>query len=197
LVYAAGAAAALAVVGVAAVLLILNRGDSPPESQHPAQGEEFTAVAPWRLEIRDNISGMDNGCSVILTNTDGQQIPVPTGVFGTKSFQMHETGSFRWTANDPGCLVIQRSGAGKAVLPFAHERGGDTDAFEAAGPVAVEVVNFYGNPECKFELHDAADGRLLDFDSVRQGGGTLLLDPGGRSQVYLASLYCAARLSAG
>jgi len=197
LIYVAGAAAVLA-AGAAAALLLPDRGDTPRDGGRPGQGE-FTAASPWRLVIRDNILGMDNGCTVTVTNTDsGEQNEVPRGVYGTKSFQMHETGSFRWEANDPGCLVTHRSGPGKAVLPFAHEQGGDTDAFEAGGQVAVEVVNFNGNPECKFVLHDAADGRQVDFGSVRQGGGPRLLDPSGRSQVYVANpMGCGIRVSAG
>jgi len=58
-------------------------------------------------------------------------------------------------------------------------------------------VNYNGNPECKVTLYDAADGRQLDFGSARQSGSPLLLDPGGRSQVYLTNFYCGVRISAG
>ena len=119
---------------------------------------------------------MDNGCDVTVTKIDnGEQQAVFNDIYVSKSFQIRETGTFRWTANDPGCLVIQRSGAGKTALPFAHDSGGDTDAFDAGGPVAIEVVNFNGNSECKFVLHDASDGRQLDFGSVPKGGGPLSL----------------------
>jgi len=198
LMYVAGAAVTLAAIGLVSALPILNRGDSPAESGRSAQGDEFTAAAPWRLVIRDNISNKNVGCNVILTKTDtDQQMPVPTSIFVTKSFQMYETGSFRWEVNDPGCVVTVLSGPGQEVLPFVHDRGGDTDAFQAGGPVTVKIVNFYGNPECKFVLHDAADGKQLDFGSARQSGGPVVLDPNGRSQVYIANLHCGASISAG
>ncbi|HZN18324.1 MAG TPA: caspase family protein [Micromonosporaceae bacterium] len=195
LVYASGAVAVL-VVAAMAVLLIAD-SDTARKGGVRGQGE-FTATSPWRLVIRDNISGMDNGCDVTVARTDGGgQKRILDDIYGAKSFQVHESGDFRWEASDPGCLVTQRPGPGKAVLPFAQDSGGDTDAFEVGGPIAVQVVDFNGNSECKFVLHDATDGRQLDFGSVRQGDGPHLLDPGGRPQVYVANLYCGVRISAG
>jgi catechol 2,3-dioxygenase-like lactoylglutathione lyase family enzyme len=89
----------------------------------------------------------------------------------------------------------QRSGAGKAVLPFAQDGAGDTDAFETRGKVAVQVTDFNGNSGCDLVLHDATDGRQLDFGTVPKGGSRLLLDPNGRTQVYLSNLYCGIRVS--
>ena len=108
---------------------------------------------------------------------------------------MHETGSFSWEANDPGCLVGQHPGSGKAVLPFAQDGGGDTDAFETRGKIAVEVKDFHGNSGCDLELRDATDGRQLDFGTVPKSGSRLLLDPSGRNQVYLRNPYCGIRVS--
>ena len=194
--YVVAVAVVLVVAAAAAVLLLRNRSNTP--GGEPLGPGEFTATSPWRLVIRDNISGMDNGCDVTVTKIDnGEQQAVFIDIYVSKSFQIRETGTFRWTANNPGCLVIQRSGAGKTALPFAHDSGGDADAFDAGGPVAIEVVNFNGNSECKFVLHDASDGRQLDFGSVPKGGGPLSLNPAGRSPVYVANPYCGARISAG
>ncbi|MBC6463070.1 hypothetical protein [Actinomadura sp. HBU206391] len=111
---------------------------------------------------------------------------------------MHDTGNFRWDANDSNCLVIQRPGHGKAVLPFVQEYGtGDTDAFHATGRASVSVLDFNGSGPCDLVLSDAADGRPVDFGTVRQNGGPLLLDPNDRSQVYLTDLECSVRVSAG
>jgi len=44
-------------------------------------------------------------------------------------------------------------------------------------------------------LHDATDGRLLDFGTVPKDGRRLLLDPNGRTQVYLNNPYCGIHLS--
>jgi eukaryotic-like serine/threonine-protein kinase len=187
----------LVVAAAAAALLLADRGDVPSGGGVLAQ-DEFTATSPWRLVIRDNITDMNNGCDVTVTHiASGEQLAVPLGIYGSDSFQIRKTGRFRWNANDPGCLVIYRPGAGKAVLPFAPEWSGDTDAFDTSGPVAVEVVDFHGNSECEFELHDAADGQQLDFGSVREGGSPLRLDPSGRSQVYVSNLHCGIRVSAG
>jgi hypothetical protein len=114
---------------------------------------------------------------------------------------MQTEGTFRWEANHPGCLVVQRSGSGKAVLPFSHKAGtGDTDVFaapKAPGEVAVQVLAFNSYGRCDFELHDAADGQLVDLGTVAQGEGSLRLGPNGRSQVYLADFAgCDVRVSA-
>jgi hypothetical protein len=200
LVYVA-AAVVVAVAGTVAVLLIPDRSQSPPDGGSPARGD-FTATSPWRLVIRDD-SNSDTGwtgCSVTLTQTDGAEKLSITGLYGTKSYQIPYVGSFRWEANDPGCLVIQHSGPGKAVLPFVQQAyTGDTDAFtapKATGEITVEVLNFQGGTRCDFQLKDVADGRAVDFGTVNQGDRPLPLDTSGRSQVYLQEVNCAVRVSA-
>jgi hypothetical protein len=191
----AGAAIVLAVVGTIASLLILNDRQSPAKSGHPT-GATFTAASPWRLVISDRIQGNDAGCTVTVTNTGTGEKNILNN-YGTKSYQVQASGNFRWEANDSGCLVIQRPGPGKAVLPFVQEHGtGDTDAFHAPGRVAVEVKDFNGGSTCDLVLRDAADGRPVDFGTAHPNG-PLLLDPNGRSQVYLADLACSVRVSAG
>ena len=199
LVYAAAAALVLAAAGTAATLLILDRGDSPREAGRPASNE-ITAAAAWRLVISNKIEGA-NGCTVTVTNTDTGDQKVFENVWGTKTFQMQTAGKFRWEANDSGCLVVQHSGSGKAVLPFSQKAGtGDTDVFaapKAPGKVVVQVLAFNSYGECEFELHDAADGQLVDLGTVPQGKGPLRLEPNGRSQVYLADFAgCDVRVSA-
>jgi hypothetical protein len=186
----------LAIAATAAVLILKDR-DGVPTAEVLLRDEEFTATSPWRLVIRNDGSAGD-GCAVTVTVVDsGHQVAAPTDIYQSKSFQLRQTGTFRWKANAPGCLVFLNPGTGKTVLPFVHDDGGDTDAFDTQGQVAVEVTDFHGNPECTFALHDAADGRQLDVGSVRQGAGPLLLDPGQQSPVYLTNLYCGAHISAG
>jgi hypothetical protein len=210
--YAAAGVLVLAAAGAAATLLFLDRGDSPGEGGSTGEGgspgeagrpasNEITAAAAWRLVISDKIEAGDNGCTVTVTNTDTGDQKVFENVWGTKTFQMQTAGTFRWAANDSGCLVVQHSGSGKAVLPFAQKAGtGDTDAFAAPqtpGKVAVQVLAFNGYGECDFELHDAADGQLVDLGTVTQGQGPLQLEANGRSQVYLADFAgCDVRVSA-
>src|SRR5215207_8919562 len=200
LVYAAAAALVLAAAGTAATLLILDRGDSPGEAGRPASNE-ITAAAAWRLVISNKIEAGNIGCTVTVTNTDTGDQKVFENIWGTKTFQMQTAGKFRWEANDSGCLVVQHSGSGKAVLPFSQKADtGDTDVFaapKAPGKVAVQVLAFNSYGECDFELHDAADGQLVDLGTVPQGKGPLRLEPNGRSQVYLADFAgCDVRVSA-
>jgi hypothetical protein len=200
LVYAAAAALVLAAAGTAAALLFLDRGDSPGEAGRPASNE-ITAAAAWRLVVSNKIEAGDKGCTVTVTNTETGDQKVFENVWGTKTFQMQTAGTFRWEANDAGCLVVQHSGSGKAVLPFAQKADtGDTDVFaapKAPGKVAVQVLAFNSYGECHFELHDAADGQLVDLGTVPQGQGPLRLEPNGRSQVYLADFAgCDVRVSA-
>jgi caspase domain-containing protein len=198
LLYAAGAAVVLA-AGAATALPILNRGDSPGDARHPASNE-ITAPSSWRLEI-SKIGAGDNGCTVTVTNTDTGDQRVFENIWGTQTFQMQTAGTFRWEANEAGCRVVKRSGQGKAVLPFSHPADtGDTAVFaapKAPGSVSVQVRAFNSYGRCDFELHDAADGQLVDLGTVPQGKGPLRLDPNGRPQVYLANVVgCDIRVSA-
>jgi hypothetical protein len=116
--------------------------------------------------------------------------------YQTKSYQIQETGNFRWKANSRPCRAFPRPGAGKVPLPFAQGYGtGDTDAFHSAGRVAVEVKDFNGGSTCDLQLHDAADGQVVDSGTAHKGAGPLLLGRGERSQVYLSDLECSVRVS--
>jgi hypothetical protein len=164
------AAVVLAVAGTVGALLIPDGRDSPPPGRgHPASGT-LTAVSPWRLVVRNKIGGSNDGCTVTVTNTGtGKRKTVKVDT-GTESFQVQDGGNLRWEANDSGCLVVQRPGAGRAQLPFTVlENSGDTDAFVAPAQVAVEVANFRGHDQCDFVLRDATDGRALDLGSVQPG----------------------------
>jgi hypothetical protein len=191
LVYA-GAAVVLAIAGTTAGLLISNRSDPPTASGHSTSAT-FKATSPWRLVIS---SGSGPGCAVTVTNTGTGEKKEIRDNYGTRSFQMRDSGNFRWEANSSECLVIQRPGPGKVTLPFVQGVGtGDTEAFHAPGRIAVEVKDFHGGTTCELVLHDAADGRPVDFGTAQQGS-PLLLDPSGSSQVYLADLRCGVRVSA-
>jgi TIR domain len=190
--------AVLVAAGVAAVLTSLVHSTSPSDEEGPPS-RHFTAASPWRLVVHNKIVGTNNGCTVTVTNIDTKVPKSLTNIYGTKQFQFQDTGSFRWEANNPGCLVIQQADPGEAVLPFAQRCCGDTDAFtapNAPSKIVVQIRDFNGNTRCDVLLRDAADGRELDFGSVRQGGGSLSLDPRGRSQVYLANLVCGIWVSA-
>ncbi|WP_462203476.1 protein kinase domain-containing protein [Frankia sp. CcWB3] len=193
----AGTVVVLALAGALATVLVAGGNNSSADNSTSSR-QSFTADAPWRLAIIDQIEGTDNGCTIIVTSDSTGEQQTIKEVYGAKTFQVPLVGGFHWQANDPGCSVTARSGSGTAVLPFAQQAGtGDTDAFEVpSGLVRVEVVDFAGSDDCGLQLHDAADGREISFGTAARGGPPLLLDPSGRTQVYLANLTCGVRVSA-
>jgi hypothetical protein len=199
LAYAAAAVAAVLATGAIAGALLIPDGTDPPDGGGSPGSNEFTATAPWRLVIRDEIQSNDQGCDVTLSDADtGGEKATIVDVYGEKAFQMPWSGSFRWEANDPGCVVIARAGAGEVTLPFAQECCmGDTGAFEAVGETTVEVRNFNGNSECHFSLHRVSDGQQVEFGDVQPGGGPWVFALAEPAQVYLADVYCGIRVSAG
>jgi hypothetical protein len=124
-------------------------------------------------------------------------IKLPPNIYQAKSFQFHRSGTFRWSANHPGCEGSYRAGAGLTTLPFVPAITGETDAFRPGGPVTVQVDDLAGNSSCDLKLHDSADGRQLDSGTVTQIGGTVQLDPHGKREVYLLSYYCTVYIAAG
>ncbi|MBU2662629.1 caspase family protein [Actinoplanes bogorensis] len=192
----AGAAAAVVVAGAVFALTQFgddNDGASPPAVMTSAQS--FTAQSPWRLTIKDNAQGNDPGCDVTVQRVGAAQpLAVPTDVYLPVTVQVRDSGEFRWTANDPGCLTQPRPGAGEVKLPFVPEVLGDTDVFPASGLVTVEALDDHGNNSCDYELHDASDGRTLDTKVQEKGAGPVQLDPLGATNVYLSSRYCNVRI---
>ncbi|WP_241831143.1 serine/threonine-protein kinase [Parafrankia soli] len=188
----------LAAGGTAAALLTTSGGDDGT-SDTTTFTADFTADAPWRLRISDEIQGTDDtGCTVTVTDTatgDSRSIP---GVYGEKIYQVSQVGTFRFGVNNPGCVVQGLETAGDASLPFATVPYiGDTEAFRTEGTVTVEVFDFSGSEDCTLELHSAADGRMLNYGTARPDSPTITLDAGGPDQVYLAEPPCGLRVLPG
>ncbi|WP_241841795.1 serine/threonine-protein kinase [Pseudofrankia sp. BMG5.36] len=164
----------------------------------------YRADAPWRIVIRNTVEKADHGCVVTLrdVDADGKEIGNATDLYGMWTFQISTSGNFQWEVNDPGCLVMAIAGTGAVTLPFTQPANeGDTAAFAAPARVAVEVVDFNGTGDCSPTLHDATNGEELDTRAVRHGDGAgpVVLDPKGRTQVYLndkSDHACAMRVSA-
>ena len=199
----AAAAAAVVVVGGAITTLVLLTGGSGGNSGSTGNSSTstgtYTANGPWRLKIDDRISGNDNGCTVTLTDAhSGQQIRPLEGLYGIYMFQISQAGSFRWHVNDPGCIVAPLAGPGRDKLPLAWAQSGDTDAFAAAGRVAVQVKDYNGSPDCLITLRNPANGQGIDFQTATRGmtSNTVVLDAGGYPTAYLSDLTCAIRVSA-
>ena len=198
----AGAAAAVAIAGGAITALALlpgGSGGNPGGSGDPGITGSYTADAPWRLTVEDHIQGNDNGCSITLTDADGNQREQKANRKASV-YQIPWTGSFNWRVNDSGCLVVALPGTGtiKLPFPFEHLGDGDTAAFAAPGPVAVHVTDFQGNGECEFSLHDATNGRAVAYAMAKQGNGndTVTLSPGQTRRVFLRSANCMGEVSA-
>jgi hypothetical protein len=198
----AAAAAAVAVTGGVIATLVLLPGGSGGNSQ--ASGSfytsrnPFTANAPWRLKIEDN--GYGNGCSLWIIDTQsGTQTHLADNLYVTSTFQISDTGTFRWRVNDPRCNVVALPGTGTDTLPFSIDQSGagDTAVFAAPASVAVRVKDWHGDSSCDFRLYDPASGGELDFATVSRGqNDTVTLDPGGRKTVYLALENCGVEVSA-
>jgi Caspase domain len=194
---------AVAVVASAAVAstvaLLSNRDGTPDPGSGSGAGSSstsgvFTATGPWRILIRDERQH-DTGCDITVSNTDGDGRNV-TELYGTNSFQVPGRGRFRWTSNDPGCLVVQHKGPGDAALPFLQPIGtGDTDAFRPKGKVSVKVTDFAGSDSCELQLASVDTGRPVDLDTATPERSTVVLDPNGLSPVYLAEPECVVRVS--
>jgi hypothetical protein len=207
---AAAAAAVLVAAGgvIAALVLPHDGGAGPtPSADGGLNGppSSYTSDSPWRLVIEDKIRANDQGCTITLTDVNsGASTPLPaaagtraTSLYGNKSLQIHQAGSFRWQANDPGCLVSPRAGPGDTTLPFIVDQTGDSDAFLPPPRVAVQVKDYMGNQTCHFKLYDAADGQTLDSATATPGADTVLLNSAGRQRVYLGYEYsCAYQVSA-
>ena len=197
------AAAAVIAGGVIATLALVlsGSGASPQSAGNPyTSAHAFTATAPWRLKI--DASDYGNGCSLTYIDTrSGNQYDLAhNNLYATSTFQISNTGTFRWRVNDPRCLVVPLRGTGAAHLPFIMDQSdpGDSDVFTAPAGVAVHVTNWYGNPSCELRLYDPASGDLVDFQTATRGQKeTVTLDPGGRKHVYLALAGCTVQVSAG
>ena len=197
----AGAAAAVAITGGAITALALlpgSPGGNPGGSGNPGTTGSYTADAPWRLQVEDHIQGSDNGCTITLTDADGNQKEQATN-FKASVFQIPWTGPFNWRVNNSGCLVVALPGTGTIKLPFTfdHLGDGDTAAFAAPGRVAVHVTDFNGDSYCEVSLHDTTDGRLLASTRATPGNGndTVTLSPGQTRRVFLRSANCAGEVS--
>lgn len=191
---AAALVAAAAAVAVTVKGLSGNDGGGDAGSGSSTTRGVYTAAGPWRIVVRDERQN-DTGCDITVTDADGDQRNIDQ-VYGTKSFQIPGRGEFRWTSNDPACIVVQRAGPGDAGLPFLQPIGtGDTDAFRPTGKVAVTVTDFSGSPTCDLQLRSVATGRPVDLGTADADRRTFVLDPGGTSPVYLAAPDCVVRVA--
>jgi hypothetical protein len=203
--------AALAVLLLAGAVLagVLLTRDAPESSTDGASRAAVTrtgktsgtirATAPWRFVIRDLIEGNDIGCDVTLTPTASGEPRQWLDLYGThRSYQIAESGTFRYDVSDPACVIVAVAGAGRTKIPFNFRTGiGDTAAFTTSGKVRVEARDFAGNTSCDPELHAVGDGRVLDLGTIPEGSQRpVTLDPAGEDPVYIASPDCGIAVSA-
>jgi hypothetical protein len=59
-----------------------------------------------------------DGCSVsVIDAGSGTEVKhLADNVYGTETYQVSKTGTFRWRVNDPPCLVATYAGSGSATL---------------------------------------------------------------------------------
>jgi Caspase domain len=69
---------------------------------------------------------------------------------------------------------------------------------EATSTRAIRALSrFFGRADREDVLHDAADGRVLGFQTAKPGQDTVTLAPGESRSVYLGLSDCAVQVSAG
>jgi hypothetical protein len=191
------AGAVMAVGGVVAAILLLAGG--APTTGPTTNANTYTATAPWRLKVDATNSHSDNGCTINVTDANsGSRVLLLQKQYGTSSWQIHQTGSFRWNLNDPGCLVAPNAGSGTDSLPLAWPAGGDSDAFATRPRLTVQVTDYAGGQQCQITLRDPTNGEPIDFGTATKqpAKNTLVLNAGGHATAYLSDLQCGVRVSA-
>lgn len=185
------AVGAAVLAGLVAVVLAVVLARQAPA---PLAANEFEEKAPWRLVIRNN-----NYCAVTLRARGSSDFWRNRYTSGKDaSFQMRESGIFRWESDKPECVVVARTGPGELTLPVVVVGGqGDTDAFQAPSSVKVEAQDLNGSTWCEFHLVDSESGDTVDVGKLTRAGQSVVLHAEGRPSVYLANGYCTVRISAG
>jgi hypothetical protein len=193
--YAAGALL-LVICAVAATVLWPRQSSDPGTGAQRDGGDgTYTATGPWRVEIHEQST--IGGCSVSVTLDGGDMTWEREDVYGFRSYQVPDAGTYRWTVNDPGCAIVPRATSGDVELPFAWQAyTGDTDAFQVEAPFTAEVRNLDSSGECELVLKDPSDGTTVDIRTATRQRPSVTLDPAGRSEVYLAAVTCDVRVSA-
>ncbi len=196
-------AAAVMIAGGVIATLVLLLGGSGGTAPQASPGfyiskNSFTATAPWRLKI--DASGYGGGCILTLIDThSGNRDRLADSLYATSTFQIPDTGKFRWGVNDPRCNVVPLLGTGTETLPFAIEASGPNESgvFATPGDVLVHVTDWEGNPSCEFRLYDPASGTEIYFATATKGqSDTVPLHPEGRKTAYLHLEDCKVEVSA-
>jgi Caspase domain len=188
----------LAAALVLAALLGVFLWTRQPLDTHRPDGT-YNASGPWRFEVHDRISGNDNGCNVTITQDGSDNSWRWDGLYGRHSYQIPSAGTFRWTVSNPACQVVTRATPGDARLPAVFPAyQGDTDAFTATGQITAEVQDWQGGEICELTLKDptaTSQSSSVDIRTATKAEPSVVLDPSGRSPVYLAGLPCGVRVS--
>ncbi|WP_045875989.1 serine/threonine-protein kinase [Pseudofrankia sp. DC12] len=193
--FVVGGVLLLAAAGTLVGLLATRDSGQTPASA--GSSSEFTADAPWRITIDDQITGNDDqGCTVTVLDGGGVERGKVDGIYGRKTYQVSVTGVFHWTVNNDECAVTPEQGSGDVPLPFAQQAySGDTQSFQAPGPISVDPIDFGDADTCDLMLR-AVDGRTLDFTTAHKGAGPVTLNPGAPTEVYLAEPGCGIKIAA-
>jgi hypothetical protein len=188
-------AAAAALLSVAAVVTVVLLARDPGGSADEGPGSDgtsgtanhFTARAPWRLRIDDQRAGAP--CHVDLTSKTNAR--TWDGLYGTRTYQMQDSGTFRYQTNDPGCHVTPLNGdGGTQEFPISASRGeGDTHVFKSPGAVSVDPSNC-SSSVCTLTLMSAANGQGLEKKEVPEDAGPVKLHSGRPARVYIADPSC-------
>lgn len=202
-----GAALALGAAVLAGVLIGGNGDDSGSTSDRTtssagALSGTIKKQAPWRLRVRDDISGAggdDVGCDVTLTNR-ASDTPRPwEGLYGTRTFQIRESGTFDFEVSHRGCQLFFLNGDGGVVpLPFPmSSEDGDSPVFQSPGVVSVRIGDRHSSSACDLYLMSDANGRPLDYQAGDETETSVSLQSNGPARVFLAATTCDVTVSDG
>jgi hypothetical protein len=196
---ALGAGAVVAAAAVVAVVLTQGTDDPGPSGGGDSPAGAFSQTSPWRLQLEDHTSddgGGDDGCDLRLTGGD-EAIDMPVHFFGTVTYQMRVSGSFRWDANRRGCLAVALPGRGPVYSgDFSWPSGtGDSAVFESPGTVVVRVTEEGRTSSCDLDLRSDVDGHSIRSKEVPADQSSVRFATDGPERVYLADVTCGVSVS--
>jgi hypothetical protein len=202
-----GAALALGAAVLAGVLIGGNGDGSGSTTNRStssagALSGTFEQQSPWRLRVKDDTSstgGGDVGCDITVTGRASDTPHDWEGLYGTKTFQIRESGKFDFQVSHRGCLLFFLNGdGGVAPLPFPlSSADGDSPVFQSPGVVDVRIGDRHDSSTCDLYLMSDENGRALNYRAGDETETSVSLESNGPRRVFLAATTCDVTVSAG
>ena len=143
--------------------------------------------------------GNDVGCKVRLTNPDTGYVRDWDSFYGTKTFQMRDSGTFKPEVSDPGCLLMPLKGNGGVTdldFTWPADETGDSPVFQSPGAVNVRIGDRRGTSTCELQLRSDADGKTLFIEEADETENSVRLESNGPGLVFIDATSCDYTVSA-